>query len=483
MPHAASKAPTSTLDPFEAALAVVLGTQVVLVSWLVGGMRPPGQVVGLALGAVALGLALLPRPKSPDHRPARRLIRFPIFWLGLFVLGWELVQTLNPAWRYVLDAQSRYWWMQRIDHLTWLPAGVDTPFARMNGWRTLMIHGMAWLAVCAAWAGLTRRRSCRWVLTAIAINGAALAMLGIAQRLSDRPQSLWFAARAANDFFATFVYRNHAGAFLNLALAASAALAFWHLVRAERHFKRSSPAIVFVFLAVVTAVGVLLSTSRGAITLTIVFALFTAALFFRRHFLAGARPGMLLLVLVIVGFAGYSAYSLVSPSTVRRFERWWDQGEDLGSWSARRQATQATWEMAQARIWTGWGAGSYRHLFPQYQQKYPEIYYVRPPTADRPGRGRLFWEYAHNDHVQLLAELGMIGCLPFVLGGLFWARRLWRARFWRSSWLLCLVVAGGLTLIHAWFDFPLHNPAILLAWCLLWPVGVRWREAEGAALR
>jgi len=51
---------------------------------------------------------------------------------------------------------------------------------------------------------------------------------------------------------------------------------------------------------------------------------------------------------------------------------------------------------------SGIGAGAYRHLFPIYQHRHPEL--VRQPD----GRG-MFWEHAHNDILQFPIELGAGG--------------------------------------------------------------------------
>ena len=75
----------------------------------------------------------------------------------------------------------------------------------------------------------------------------------------------------------------------------------------------------------------------------------------------------------------------------------------------RLLSTKATWEMAEDRLVFGWGAGSFRYIFPIYQKGYDILwyYYYR---EDRGWVGRKVYSYAHNDWVQFLAEYGIVGC-------------------------------------------------------------------------
>ena len=136
-------------------------------------------------------------------------------------------------------------------------------------------------------------------------------------------------------------------------------------------------------------------------------------------------------------------------------------------------ARAATWEMARDNLVTGWGAGSFRHYFPVYQRHYPEIYDVPwHPQA------KMRWEYAHNDYVQLLAELGLAGAGILLAMLACGARHLWRQRVWRQPHLLFILLALLVTTAHAWVDFQFHNPAILVLWCATAALAGRWAEFE-----
>lgn len=124
---------------------------------------------------------------------------------------------------------------------------------------------------------------------------------------------------------------------------------------------------------------------------------------------------------------------------------------------SRSLARQATMDMAQARIWQGWGAGSFRYVFPMYQRNYPDIYFR---THAKHGYfGRLHWRYAHNDLLQFLAEYGVIGCSLLILSIL--SLLFSGFKFQLSALWLLLGVAG--MAVHAFFDFILSSPAVWIS--------------------
>jgi hypothetical protein len=79
--------------------------------------------------------------------------------------------------------------------------------------------------------------------------------------------------------------------------------------------------------------------------------------------------------------------------------------------------------------------------------------------------------------------VGAIGCGILVAGFLLYLARLLRLRVWRHPAAAVLLLGCLITMIHAGFDFPFFNPAILVTWCALWPVMIRWLEIEREGLR
>lgn len=149
-----------------------------------------------------------------------------------------------------------------------------------------------------------------------------------------------------------------------------------------------------------------------------------------------------------------------------------DAGKSDYSVTSRQQAVAAGTAMAKDNLITGWGAGGFRFRFPSYQQNYPEIWQM--------GGQRLLWEHAHNDFLQTLIELGLVGSMLLVLGLIYGLWKFTLHRGW-TQWFAVTLLLGlglGLVLAHAWVDFPFQNPAILLTWLSVGTALLRWLELE-----
>jgi O-antigen ligase len=236
--------------------------------------------------------------------------------------------------------------------------------------------------------------------------------------------------------------------------------------------ERSSPAVVFGVFALVLVMVVLYSFSRGAIMLMAGFLAVVVGVAGVRSFTSRDTDRSPLITVVLsllfLGFLGLGLASLKTGGLIDRLETLSKGVEDVSA-KSRLVAAQATWEMAQDNLVTGWGAGSFRFYFPVYQVRYPEI----TMNDER----RVLWEHAHDDYLELLAEVGAIGCGILAAGFLLYLARLSRLRVWRHPAAI-LLLGSLVTMIHATFDFPFFNPAILITWCALWPVMLRWLEIE-----
>jgi O-antigen ligase len=480
---------TSSLHPQEAAVITFAGILLCLMPWALGTMHVWSQFMSLGFAALAFGVALINRQYRGELAPQGdfklimwpKLIRFPIFWLGLLLLGYILIQALNPAWTYVQEGTR--WWLEPLDHISWLPAGMETPYKDMNPWRVLVIYGSAWLLVCALWVGITRRAAIQTLLTVVVINGAVFSIVGILQKVTGAKFILWGLKEANTTglFFSTIIYKNHAGAYLNLVLMICTALLYWHFSRAERRMERTSPAPIFAFFAILLGASVLLTASRGATILLIVFSIIAFGSFAVRCTLYRSESRsawvIALLCTVFLFFIGLGFHFLNKEKAFFRtqlaFNNLLEKGMADSSLVTRNVAHKATWEMAKDNLVVGWGAGSFRHYFPVYQRNYPEIYKVEwNPKL------RMRWEYAHNDYVQLIAELGLIGAGIFFAMLACGVRHLVRQQIYLRPHLLVILLALLVTAAHAWVDFQFHNPAILLLWCASAALVGRWAEME-----
>ncbi|TVR52285.1 MAG: O-antigen ligase family protein [Puniceicoccaceae bacterium] len=460
--------PQIPLDPRESTLVWMMAVTLVFLPWALGTMHAWSQLTGFVLALLCLVVAAVPR-EEPDYGPGRRrpawrwrlLLRFPVFWAGLVVLGYVLVQTLNPAWVFRLDGEAGVWWMEQVERVGWLPAGVEAPFGRYGGHRVLLILGTAWMLVCALRMGFTRRKSFVILLWVLALNGLLLAGLGLAQITSGTDRIFWIYEPSNPRFVASFIYKNHAAAYFNLALAVALGMAVHHFFEARRRLKRSDPSGFFILMGIVIGLLVVLSLSRmGTILAAFLLLSFLACMFYGLFLsrTAGVHKAMALVLLVVaVGLGAFGASRLDLGAVVDRFETLSVDIDDRST-TMRLKAYEGSLRMIQDRWIFGWGAGSFRYLYPLYQDReFERTYFERP----------LYWEFAHSDLLQFPLEYGVLGCLPllFICGYWIWVFFRWGG--YRRP--LGAFIGLGLlaTVVHNAVDFQFQNPAVLATWSVL----------------
>jgi hypothetical protein len=386
-------------------------------------------------------------------------------------LGYVAFQALNPGWEYRTDGIG--WWVRELPGIAWLPKSVQAPFDLGGPWRMLMIGATVWLTVCSLWVGFTRRRTLQTLLVAVSVNGVALAVLGIAQKLLPNGKIFWLWAPPRDAaMFASFIYKNHAGAYLVLGLCATCGLAGWYYLRGLRRLEKSNPAGVLAFFATGIGIAVLVSYARGATIVMLGFLTLCVAGFVIHQLFSTSNNRKPVVAVVLILIFGYflktGLESLTTTEAWSRLQRG-VSGQD-GSLQSRGQATKATLDMARASWPMGAGAGSFRFLFPLYQQHYPEIFMLN-------GR-RMVWENAHNDPVQIVAELGLPGCLLLAASLGYLLVALLRNFAWQNPLSGAVALCLGFVAIYSWWDFPFQNPAILILWWTLAVAAVMWSGFE-----
>lgn len=403
---------------------------------------------------------------SSSATAASRLLRWPPFWFTFLFLLYLLIGALNPAAEIVRD--ERGWWVEAIQPTlaTWLPTSVRADYQPMNAWRVLVSFTASFTLIWGLWAGLTRRKPVLLVLWCLLLSGASMGLVAILQHLTDAKAVLWTFPSSNENFWGSFFYRNQSAAFLNLVLVAAGVLFFYHAKKTQELGRSGGPHFLcfLLFAAVATSIG--LALSRGGILfasiLSIVFLVFVTIYALRSlAHLSSLWAGMMPLALLVVGAVTLVRY--VDLDAID--ERFGDLSETIetADQDARALSSRATWDMAQDRLGLGWGAGSFRYIFPMYQQNYPELFYSRYHPRKEQWIGRRMYRYAHNDLLQFAAEYGLIGIgllvLTFssILLPLFSClRHLPFAIIYLATGIICAC-------LHAAVDFIFNSPAYWLA--------------------
>jgi hypothetical protein len=469
------------LRTVEAWLLAILGLHLCFLPWALGTMHPWGQAISLLLAVTGFVMALWPHEYNENLAGGndflgsvngRRLLRFPIFWIGLAILAYVVLQAVNPSWRFAQSTTR--WWLVRLQDVSWLPAGVDAPFARFNAWRQVMIYAAAWLSVCSIWIGLSRRLSLRILLWVVSGNALVLGGLLAVQRITGDRRIPW----PLNDWtdqplFASFIYHNHAGAYLALAAFCPIALAVWFFDHGRRSLAKSTPAGVLAFLALFQVGSIFFTLSRGAVlTFTMAVVVLCIWLLVRQRVqpkVPGTNP--IIRSAIVAMFLVFIAVAFRYVDFTEIYGRWDSmatQGANDASVRSRVLVRNAAIDMMEAHGLRGVGAGGFRYLFPEYLKYYPEIY----------KGGNLYWEHAHCDWLEIPVELGLAGDLLVLCGAGWWIAVFVRRRALWSALAVPLILGCLQTVVHAGFDFPFQCPAIMVTWCMMIAIAGRWVELE-----
>ncbi len=454
----------------ERTVTLLAGLWAVLLPWLIGGRLWWVQALGAGIGLLALMVAMASRANR------HALVRFPVFWLGLIFLIYIAVQALNP-WLAANPVKpgAGVWRLDDVAHVLWLPRGVQADFGEMNAWRDLINWAGPWLLVCAWWTAVRRRRAAWWLWGLTLFDGVLITVQSVVNIYRPNNKILWFYVEQGvndrdphtwgapyNHFLSGFVSNNPAAAYLCLTLAAGLALALRVQARAREDGRDTGFGWVVLVGCVVVLAGIVISGSRGGLVLGAgIFAVGALALL-RGVWREGgfsfgrALPAALLLLLVAVG--GACLFSAVKPQAVVRLL---DTLPELQT-DTRRQLWQVTVKMIQEQPWLGYGAGSYRYISPGFF--FREKMFVDDNALGGVGQRA---NYAHSDWLQFPMEYGLLGA-SLLLGMLayFLVKILTLSRWLGAPAELALVGAVG-TLVHALFDFPLHNEAVLTLWAVL----------------
>lgn len=479
---------------------------VVFASWDFGGETDLARLVICgwgSLSAVILCIACVRRWRSGGALPSATRWLWPLALFNLLVI----VSAQNPSFtRTILHGTSMF--MEGGARRGW-PSSARPDLSLSALWQFDAIFLTCFnLAVV-----VVERRMLRFLLFVLTVNSLVLAVMGTFQKLA-RSKGLYFGmVHSPNtSFFASFIYHNHWGAFTVLNTAAALGLLFHHAQNRDQDGRRHSPVFFGLVATLFIAASVPLSGSRSCTALLL--AMLAGALFrwIRSHAMKRAsagpvldeagpqpgpyapvaaasgkmsflrakptlnrrlnlRPNAVAIGLALAVFLGgvWAIFLLDRPVIETRLQttrQQWDDMRKRGDLGGRQQLYADTWHMASDQLWFGWGLGSYATVFGIYNSQY----------APEPWFGQPFYEEAHSDWLQSVAEVGLIGTGLLVLTGLLPLLEMFRQpRPWGE--LPHALLAGcGLIALYAWIEFPFANPAVMLVFWLCFFTAVRYHK-------
>jgi len=292
------------------------------------------------------------------------------------------------------------------------------------------------------------------LLVAVFIIGFADAIYGLYVYLNHSGSLLWFTKKYCIDCVTgTYINRNHFAGLMNMCIPVSIGLfvsGITSRVKARRFLF-----LYFLFAGIIVMVlGLIFSMSRMAhlsLAAAVLFVLLLMAATKTRH---AALPIVLALVLGLGCLWGM--WKGLAPVEER-----WQTIET--SYEDRFLVWQTTFTLIKHFPLTGTGLGTYELAYPPYKpQKF----------------GAMIMDHAHNDYLEFLSEVGLIGFIPWLAFFLLFLASSVRALLTRRSRYSIFLGASGLAaivalLVHSLADFNLQIPANAMLLFLI--MGLTWR--------
>jgi len=440
----------------------------VFTAWDFGGETDFARLAICWWGSLALplaGLVCTRRLARRDGLPAALQWLWPLAAFD----GLVLLSTLNPSYSYAMIGGARAL-VHTGARSSWPSSALPAASLR-ELWQFNAIYLSCFNLVIA----VIRRRVLRTLLFIFSVNALALAVMGTFQKLANAPGIYFGLQHSPNsEFFATFIYHNHWGAYVTLCTAAALGLLFHH-ARHSGGGERHSPVFFGLVGTLFLAAAIPLSTSRSGALL--VSALLAGALVYwlrqvsrQRRASGRSMAGAVALAVAVIAFAVTGIYLLGRPIIDRRVDTTRRQLEAIrlrGNLGNRTQLYADTWRMARQQIWFGWGLGTYGVVFQTFNQQVSVEGWVP------------FYREAHSDWLQALAEVGLLGTVLLVLMAAVPLTAV--LRLGPPGAVPAYLLAGcGLLAVYALVEFPFANPAVLEGfWCCLF-TAVRYHKLSVA---
>ncbi|MGB2886295.1 MAG: O-antigen ligase family protein [Candidatus Acidiferrales bacterium] len=432
-------------------LAYVLMSISLAAAVLLRGGVYPEQWVWSALGVSVAGILISIPASLPDHCRHRSfalwLMVALLLWMGfqLVPLPLDLVAWLSPE-RSNAIALARSATGQTLTSWTALSVAPGATMERLLFVVPAMVAFFVARDLCCVW----RHRT--WIVVIPVIAVAWLeSVLGLVQFYLLR-----MAGSEVSSVTGTYVNRNHFAGLLEMALPLSvlAAIAIWRKGN-TRHTRPAGTALATVALVGVAACllfGVVISLSRMGFVSIVSAGLLTGVILLgseSRQSDSGRRwrwaiPVALILLLLLF---------LPTKELLNRFAE--TAATEQLTKETRVDIWNDTLHLIAAYKWTGSGLGAYERGLYRFKTAAP-LNMV---------------DFAHNDYLQIIAELGFVGAglaaalalviLYRLLSVVLWFRR-------GDNWELAVGLLGALLTmgLHSLADFNLYIPAnaLVLAW-------------------
>ena len=333
---------------------------------------------------------------------------FGLFFLAL--VSFQLLPFPPGLLEIISPASLDIWKIAPLPEGSWFPISVY-PYATKHG---LIFSFCLLLVYWGILYGIQHRPDIEKLVLGMVIFGALVALYGLIETATGHDHILWWKKTLGQGTVtATFFNRNHLATFLSMNLVMGIAY-FWYLWvstaqsvqtgkikltrKIENWLKGNGLKGILTFISILILIFTLLATaSRGGNLSTLAGLFFTAGLLFTRSSKKKWGISFLLLITLMVSFGTYA----VGDRLGERLKR--EQFQDLAvaDGFSRMGMAKDSWSLSRDYPILGSGFDTFQYVFPRYAEHSPKLL-----------------DHAHNDWLEMKAEMGGAGFLV-VLAGLF----------------------------------------------------------------
>lgn len=401
-------------------------------------------------------------PRSAIRKLLIHIVKDPVFYFGVVLLGFLLIQWINGPLELTFDeTESIYKYTD--PKIAGMPFCVDQSEAvQVLIW---FIGVFASLLAVRHAIGPTGKLT---LLSILVVNGALLSVLGFIQLVSSPDKLFWYRPMSVY-FFSTFGYPNHAGAFFVLTSAINIGI----FLRELFHEDRVNHPYLYGITLFLNAMGAYGSLCRAAIvleSLLLVFGLIYGVLLLRfrisRGFASALVAVFLVIGLVVFKFlpdSGSGFSKEVATITSKAMSTVYE--------GDRKQLADAALDIWRDHPWTGVGGWGFR--------RYVALYIGEDNWDLLKEAGK---SNVHNDILQFLCEHGAIGggliialavalLVHLVIRLIGMKRRtepeieVQRCWFFSISPVVVMSLVGcACVVVHSTIDLPFRSTAVLFTW-------------------
>ena len=251
-------------------------------SWGLGGMWLWTQYTFFTLSLITFLFCFLPVERA-DHvldksPPAlenlKKMLRWPVFWMGFLFLGYVIFQWANPSYEMLYEGGEIKWIY--LNPILNAPTSLKTPsdwifyedggrLTNMNPMRFLLIFSSAFFVLNTAWLALRHKKTILFLYWVLVVNATLMGFIGILQKLCGATKIYGKFYTPNIHFFGSFIYRNHAVVFLYLSLGVCLGLFLYYWKKSSKNMQRSGPHFLLLLMAVVLGVSIFATGSRAGI--------------------------------------------------------------------------------------------------------------------------------------------------------------------------------------------------------------------------